>query len=81
MTNKEKYGNEIIELAVNGGVFGLKMESLHFVEKLNVKSVIFGINIQFRAKVVRIISTNGLIRSMLSRLLIGVKLQSIRRFW
>ncbi len=24
MTNKEKYGNEIIELAVNGGVFGLK---------------------------------------------------------
>lgn len=42
MTNKEKYGNEIIELAVNGGVFGLKMESLHFVEKLNVKSVILG---------------------------------------
>lgn len=24
MTNKEKYGNEIIELAVNGQVLGLK---------------------------------------------------------
>lgn len=40
MTNKEKYRNEIIELAVNTGKLVLKMESLHFAEKLNVKSVI-----------------------------------------
>lgn len=40
MTNKEKYGNEIIELATNTAVFGLKMESLQFAKKLNVKSVI-----------------------------------------
>lgn len=79
MTNKEKYGNEIIELTVNGGVFGLKMESLQFAKKLNVKSAIF-MN-QIRAKVVRIISANGLIRGMLSRLLIGIRLQSIHRFW
>lgn len=79
MTNKEKYRNEIIELAVNTGKLVLKMESLHFAEKLNVKSVIF-MN-QIRAKEVRIIFANCLIRSMLSRLLIGLKFRSIRRFW
>ena len=55
------------------------MESLQFEKKLNVKSVIF-MN-QIRAKVVRIISENGLIQNMLSRQLIGARLQSIRRFW
>lgn len=79
MTNKEKYGNEIIELATNTAVFGLKMESLQFAKKLNVKSVIF-MN-QIRAKEVRIISANGLIQNMLSHLLIGLKFRSIRRFW
>lgn len=80
MTNKEKYGNKIIELAVNTGMFGLKMENLHFVKKLNVKIVIF-INQIIRAKVVRMVFANGLIQNMLSHLLIGVKFRSIRRFW
>lgn len=71
MTNKEKYGNEIIELAANTALFGLKMESLQFAKKLNVKSAIF-MN-QIRAKEVHIISANGLIQNMLSRLLIGAR--------
>lgn len=59
MLNREKYGNEIIELAVNKGMFCIKMESLYFAKKLNVKIVIF--TNQIHAKVVRIISANGLI--------------------
>ena len=54
------------------------MESLRLARKLNEKIVIY-INL-IRAKVVRIISANGLIQNMLSHLLIGVRLQSIRRF-
>lgn len=79
MTNKEKYGNEIIELAANTALFGLKNGKPAICEEIKCEECDF-MN-QIRAKVVRIISANGLIQNMLSRLLIGVKLQSIRRFW
>lgn len=74
MTNKEKYGNKIIELAVNAGILALKMESLSFAEEQNAKSVIFTKKGQIRAEVVRIIFANGLILNTSQRL-IGVRLQ------
>ena len=80
MTNKEKYGNEIIELAVNAGMFVLKNGEPALCRALNVKLVIF-MEIQICAKEMYALSANGLIQSMLSHLLIGTRLQSIRRFW
>lgn len=59
MTNKEKYGNKIIELAVNTGMFGLKNGEPAICEETECEECYF-MN-QIRAKVVRIISANGLI--------------------
>lgn len=55
------------------------MESLRFVEKLNVKGVIF-MKVQIRAKEMHAFPANGLILNTSQRL-IGVRLRSIRRFW
>lgn len=41
MTNKEKYGNEIIELAVNRGVFGLKNGKPALCRKIKCKDCDF----------------------------------------
>lgn len=79
MTNKEKYRNEIIELAVNTGKLVLKNGEPALCRETKCEECDF-MN-QIRAKEVRIIFANCLIRSMLSRLLIGLKFRSIRRFW
>lgn len=57
------------------------MESLHFVKKLNVESAIFAINLTEHVKSIYAVSANGSTQSMLSRLSIGARLQSIRQFW
>lgn len=80
MTNKEKYGDKLIELSVNRGSYVLKNGSPALCWNTECRECDFYDKSSRTCKKMYTLFKNGLIQSMPSHLLIGARLRSIRRF-